>query len=271
MRPSFRRLLRFRGRGVDPSERALQRRIVAGGGSLRAGPLPETWKSRRNRALLARDEVDAAVAEVTAAGLVPHGDEPKNWDLTVALGEILEATSTGARVLEMGAARYSPLLTWLYQHGYRRLHGIDLEYEVPERRGPIRLEGMDLTRTTFESASFDAIACLSVVEHGIDVGAYFREARRLLRPGGVLVTSTDYWCEPVDTMGITAYGSPVRILDAAAVRLALDAAADAGFEVDGDVDLTCRDRVVHWQRTGLDFTFLVFTATAPREPEDGRR
>ena len=163
----------------------------------------------------------------------------------------------------MGAATYSPLLVWLYQFGYRKLHGIDLVYDEPGYRGPILFQPMDLTKTTFEDGSFDAIACLSVIEHGVDPAAYLREVMRLLKPGGVLVTSTDYWREPVDTAGVEAYGGPVRILDEAAIRSLLAEARRQGFVEEGPVDLRCRDRVVHWETTGLDFTFLVFTLQRP--------
>jgi len=70
---------------------------------------------------------------------------------------------------------------------------------------------MDLTKTSFPERSFAAIASLSVVEHGVDLDAYLAEAARILRPGGLLFTSTDYWCEPIDTTAQTAYGHEVRI------------------------------------------------------------
>jgi SAM-dependent methyltransferase len=195
--------------------------------------------------------------------LVPHQDGPKNWDLLVALGQILERTSHRTPVLEMGAARYSPLLTWLYLYGYRRLRGIDLVYERSIRRGPIRLEGMDLTATTYPDHSFGAIACMSVIEHGVDTEAYLREALRLLRPGGVLVTSTDYWPEPINTSGLEAYGQAVRIFDRAAVTALVASAERLGFRPVNPLDLQATDRVVHWERTGLDYTFLNLVLLAP--------
>lgn len=254
---------------ITASETALRKRIVAGGGSLRPEAPGPVWRTWENRALLSAAEVDEAIAEIRRIGLVPHQDRPKNWDLMVALGSILEETSTRSRILEMGAARYSPLLVWLYQFGYRRLNGIDLVYEQPVRRGPVRFEPMDLTATTFPDGSFDAIACLSVIEHGVDVEAYLREARRLLRPGGLLVTSTDYWLDAIDTSGREAYGHEVRIFDGPSVRSFLDTAAELGFRTRRPVDLAVRERVVHWQRVDLDYTFVVVVHVAPGHPRPG--
>ena len=255
----LRHLLPFRR---PPSELAMRERITAAGGSLRPrrpGALPLSW---RNTALRTQAVAVSSVAEARRLGLVPHQDQPKNWDLLVAAQAIVERTPRSQAVLEMGAARYSPLLQWLYLWGYRRLRGIDLIYDRLISQGPIRFEGMDLTKTTYADGSFGAIACLSVIEHGVDLDAYLRETRRLLRPGGVLVTSTDYWPEPIDTSGATAYGQPVRIFDRAAMEAFLAAAVKAGYRLTGPANLDADERVVHWERTALDYTFLVFVMEA---------
>jgi len=126
----------------------------------------------------------------------------------------------------------------------------------PVRRGPIRYERMDLTATTFADGSFQAIACLSVIEHGVAIPKYLDEAARLLRPGGLLITSTDYWIEPVDSGGQQAYGVPIRIFSALEIEAFLAAASERGLKPIDPVDLGVRERVVQWDRFNLDYTFI---------------
>jgi SAM-dependent methyltransferase len=245
------------GRRLDPPDgnRALHRRLAAEGASLHPTRPRRIWEAWVNRALETSRDAAAAVAEVRSCGLPPHQDAPKNWDLLVALGLILDRTHRADPILEMGAPSYTRLLPWLALYGYRDLQGIDLVWKAPARTGPIRFQPMDLTRTTFPDRSFAAIACLSVVEHGVDIGAYLHEAARLLRPGGLLVTSTDFWCEPIETADLTAYGGPVRIFTPADIAGWLPLAESVGLVPVRPLDLACAERVVTWERLGLRYTF----------------
>ena len=239
-----------------PEERAFRHALRRQGYSLppirRPGSL---WKPWANRALRTSAEVEAAVAEVEACGLAPHKDRAKNWDLLVALGTIVGRTNTRAAVLEMGAAKYSRLLPWLYAYGYRRLVGIDL---VPvDLRHPTMIDyrTMDLTATSFPDGAFDAIGCLSVIEHGVSPEGFAREAGRLLRPGGVAILSTDFWCTPLDVAEKTAYGVPVHVLTPEDIGTWLEVAARHGLTPISPVRLDCVDKVVRWERLELDYTF----------------
>ncbi len=235
---------------------ALRVGLLRHGAALRPRRPDASWRESANRTLRSVAEADRAVAAVRAAGLPPHADRPKNWDFLVALGAILERVPTSGAILDAGSTHYSRLLPWLWLLGYRDLRGIDLTYSRPLRRGSIRYEGMDLTRTSFPDASFDAVTCLSVIEHGVPLDAYVREMARLLKPGGLLVTSTDFWCEPLDTGGQEAYGVPIRIFTPAEIEAWLALAADAGLTPTGPVDLGCEERVVTWARANLRYTFL---------------
>jgi hypothetical protein len=263
-------LVRMPWRPTDPSTKKLRLNLVRDGGSLHPSRPSGGWRRWTNTALQSPGDVDVAVEEIRRCGLVAHQDRPKNWDLFVALGLILDRCARWTPVLEMGAARYSPLLTWLYQYGFWNLHGIDLIYDAPIERGPIRLHQMDMTRTSFPDHAFGAIASLSVIEHGVDYEAYLSEAARLLRPGGVLFTSTDFWCEPIDTAQEQAYDQPVRINDPADIGRFLELAEAHGLRELSRQVLLCGEQVVTWDRLGIKYTFLAITLVARPRGVGGR-
>jgi 2-polyprenyl-3-methyl-5-hydroxy-6-metoxy-1,4-benzoquinol methylase len=113
-----------------------------------------------------------------------------------------------------------------------------------------------MTATSFPDARFDAITCLSVIEHGVPVEAFLAEAARLLKPAGVLFISTDYDQEPPDTTGKTAYGQPVHIFSPDETREIVKQADDVGLRLVGELKLAHVERPVHWQRLGIDYTFI---------------
>ncbi len=198
-----------------------------------------------------------AFEQVVSSGLPPHGDAPKNWDSLYALGKVLENTSHNGKVLDAGATLYSRILPWLYLFGYRDLTGINPIFGKTIRRGPIRYENGNVTATRFSDNTFDVITCLSVIEHGVDVEEYLRECFRILKPGGLLVTSTDYYATSIETAGMTAYGVPIHIFDKNEIIELLEKARQIGFSVP-ELDLNCEEKVVRWASYDLEYTFLVF-------------
>jgi SAM-dependent methyltransferase len=213
----------------------------------------------RNAVLKTRREWEASVAQVRALGLCPHGTAPKNWDSLAALACALEHTKPSARILDAGADLASVILPWLFLYGYRNLIGINLAFDRTIRRGPIRYEHGDITHTRFGAGTFDAIVCQSVLEHGVDVTAWLTEAARLLRPGGLVMMSVDYYAEPVDTGGCRPFGLPYRIFSEAHVTSLLTIAAGLGLTTSDPIDLSCEERAIRWDAYGLEYTFLMLT------------
>jgi hypothetical protein len=90
----------------------------------------------------------------------------------------------------------------------------------------------------------------------VPVKGFLVEAARLLKPGGVLFISTDYDQEPPDTTGKTAYGQPVHIFSPDEIRDIVKQADDVGLKLVGDLKLAHAERPVHWERVGVDYTFI---------------
>lgn len=213
----------------------------------------------RNAALKSCQEWERAVDQVKTLGLPVKRDLPKNWDNLAALDCILTRTDHTASILDAGAGQVSVILPWLLMYGYENLIGIDLVFDRLVKRGPIRYEPGDITRTRFEENTFHAVACLSVIEHGVDLRAYFREMARILKPNGVLITSTDYCAHPVDTGGQTAYGVPIHIFTRDEITCALDIASEFGLQLPDSIDLDHHENPVRWKKFVQDYTFLTFT------------
>jgi SAM-dependent methyltransferase len=230
-------------------------RLLYGAGrppALPEAPLP-------NSTLQTRAEWQQALEFGRKLHLPLHRGIEKNWDHLAAVYAIVSRTGPDARILDAGAEFYGNILPALFVYGYRHLYGINLAFTRPARRGPIRYLPGDITRTAFADNDFDAITCMSVIEHGVPLEAYFREMHRILKPGGLLFTSTDYFPTPVDTRGQMAHDAPIKIFTKPEIESALDIAQRCGFELTGPVGLECKERPIRWAQYQLDYSFLLFT------------
>ena len=228
----------------------------------RRGGAPQSLPLVDPTAVLQDDEQwRAAVDEARRRRLPLHRDLPKNWDTLGAASTVLARIGPNARVLDAGAARYSTLLVWLYLYGVRDLVGINLEFRRPVRHGGVRFEPGDATATRFEAGSFDAVTCLSVIEHGVPIAAFLAECARLLRTDGVLVISTDYAEQPPDTTAKVAYGAPVHVFSPVEIDELIKLADEAGFDLDGTFEPAHARTPVHWKRYDLRYTFVRLTFT----------
>lgn len=219
-----------------------------------------------NKPLTDRAELELALEECRRLGLPLHCDLQKNWDtltaVTLALRSCPERTEA---VLDAGATMYSAFLKVLYLYGFRDLTAVNLEFKTPRRLGPIRYLPGDITRLGFSESQFAFVFCQSVIEHGVSVESYFREMARIVRPGGMLLTSTDYWEPKISTSGAKAYGTDVRIFCAAEMREMLELALQYGWKPISNPMYECDESVVRWQRLRLDFTFYNLALQKTRE------
>jgi SAM-dependent methyltransferase len=206
-----------------------------------------------NRALRSRREWQTAAKVVCKAGLTPHPDTVKNWDHLAALHYILSHTGKPARVLDAGGLVHSPLVGWLSMHGYTSLHVINLSFEDDFTLGTIQYIRGDCARTPYPNNFFDIVACLSVVEHGVSIRHFLNESHRILRPGGSLIISTDYWGHSIATMP-----SDGKIFTPGEIRQIVECAISIGFEPTGAIDYETNERTIKWESEELSYTFIIF-------------
>lgn len=242
------------------------------------------------RTLRSRDELQAAREALRARGLdftqpgrlgawplgyrlryrqpLPVPDFTKSWDVASAVALIEEhEPDLDAPILDMGCFN-SEVLYALHALGRRRLHGCDLN---PLCRwmpywSSIRYELSDLTRTRYPDGAFGAITCLSVIEHGVPVGPLVAEARRLLRPNGLFIFTTDFdgtnEAHVIDPR-FRAFGQSWRIFGRDELRALVREFEDVGFTLLGPsaIDLSHEERPIHWN--DQDYTFILVAMRAP--------
>ena len=99
---------------------------------------------------------------------------------------------------------------------------------------------------------------MSVVEHGVDTAAFFAEVARILRPGGLLMLSTDYWPEKIDVGALRRFAearADDRIFDRDELDALCGEAAQAGLRLDGDPDLAAQEAPI--TSDGFRYTFAL--------------
>jgi len=214
-----------------------------------------------NAVLKTRREAEESMANLKNLKLFQHGDFPKNWDCYRAFTFILNYGNPDSKIFDAGSAVYGVILPWLELYGYSNLYGCDISFKQDFRKGKIQYSKQDLQKTNFKSGSFDFITSISVIEHGVDVHSYLKEMSRLLKPGGYLLTSTDYWHEPINTKGLYPYGKALgemKVFTRQDIEQLVQAARAYGLELIQPIDFSYKDKVVYWERVDKKFTFIFF-------------
>ena len=223
------------------------------------------------RVLQSLDEVERAKNTLEKNGLSCHGDYIKNWDL-VQVSEILDRVGKEAHVLDMGCrGKRCSDMRFLYSKGVMNSYGIDLSIPFMEKstqialriknhmKPPFTLVQGDLTKTKFKDCSFDIIICLSVIEHGVNLESFLKEAYRLLKNLGTLYVSTDYWepkCQVEDYP--KPFGLDWKIFSRREIEELINLAKKCNFNIENAKIPRPRDKVIHWKDKHYTEISLIF-------------
>jgi SAM-dependent methyltransferase len=190
------------------------------------------------RPLQTNAELNDAYQRVIALGLPPHKAREKNWDFLQAFSTIVQRSRKQDVVVDLGSGTSSVILDWLHLYGYEALYGCDLIAENM-KRGHIQYSRQDLEKTSYADGFADVVTCLSVIEHGVNLPNLVKECHRLLKPGGLLILSTDYTCQKIDLTDVRDELGPVHLFTPETMEDLLVLANQHGFTALGGAEYAC--------------------------------
>ena len=231
-----------------------------------------------NSVLKNLSEVNYAINNLHSLGLFAHPDKVKSWD-TYKMVKIISEGDRSSFILDVGC-NGSPILSILKRLGFKNLYGCDLflkkipssltEIVYPLYRPIIEMYEdktfnisiQNLEETNFQDKMFDYITSLSVIEHGVNIRNYFKEMNRIMKKGGILLTSTDYWPDKILNIIKTKHNhrnDPDNVFSKEEIEKDVLKAAELNdLILTEPIDFSFENKVVHYNVTGLDYTFIFF-------------
>jgi SAM-dependent methyltransferase len=111
-------------------------------------------------------------------------------DYRVAREILSKAFPRGGSILDVGCASGFFLESLGEKWNAHGLEIFRLAAQQARARGGITVHECDIASAGFEEACFDVVCSFDVVEHLADPMPFFREARRILKPSGLLLLGT---------------------------------------------------------------------------------
>lgn len=249
-----------------------------------------------SRVLQSENEISFACNMLEKLGLPLHHDKSKNWDLLKVATALSEKTRKCSRILDAGCGRQARLTRLLMKSGYQNIYACDLnnpdfhiygpynsDYNAKITRKLRKLKKIffdrdtkkenlevvtneqylfslqDLTSTSYPSNFFDAVCSISVLEHLGSYKKFIEEMSRIIRTGGELLLTTDYWPQKVHTSNIFPYGTDqteMKIFSAEEIKELIEFAKKNGLLIQDKVELGAETRVCTWERVDRKYTFI---------------
>lgn len=212
-----------------------------------------------NGFLKSRTEINLSTANLKSQGLTSHPIQCKDWELWLITSRL-----RGNDLLDMGADGSFILHNAIQLGSSGRKVGIDLA----EVTGTNKADGAeyvvgDLMATPFPDNSFDMITCQSVIEHSVNFEKFAAECSRLLRHGGELFVSFDFWDPKPDTSKTKLYSLDWNILDKQDVLNLVLAMDRVGLSITSEIDWSVGQPVITPSycspAAGVEYTFGILS------------
>ncbi|MCU0564985.1 MAG: class I SAM-dependent methyltransferase [Oculatellaceae cyanobacterium Prado106] len=205
-------------------------------------------------------EVGESTLSLQRQRLPTHLTVQKNWDQSLLAQQLLPLPQSSA-ILDLGCGDCCTL-KFLAALGFTNLSGIDLQVPSDSSSLPYTLHQGDLMKTPFTDRTFDMAVSISVIEHGVDLKAFFQEAHRILKSSGLLFVTTDYWQEKIGIDdAIQPFGLSWQIFSQEQIEEMIAIAQSCGFQLKAETTIpACADPTVTWY--DKDYTFIALTFQA---------
>jgi len=223
------------------------------------------------KVLKTKDELETSRRIVSDFCLPSHHDSQKDWDTLLAFSDILRIGKPNPRILDSGSGAKAVILQWLYKAlPMAELHACDRVEHSKKFFKTINttFRCCDISATSYEDGYFDIVTSISVIEHGVDIEKFIHESYRILKSGGSLLISTDYWFESIDTKNKYPYGKengPMKIFDVNSIAELVFLAREAGFETTNfdPMELATSEKCITWSRMNENYTFIYLKLNKP--------
>lgn len=207
-----------------------------------------------------------------------HLSPEKNWDL-YELVNLLTPLPRDLKIIDLGCGDLYALQA-LEKIGFKNLTGVDValawRHRFDQAKGMLKrltarpsysLRKRDILKTGFKDDTFDAAICISVIEHGVPLKDFFREAYRILAPQGILFMTTDYWQDKIEVSStLRAFKRPWKIFSRTDIEELLAISKDTGFSPYKDTNIPdCENRCVVWNEREFTFINVILKKSAKRE------
>ena len=190
------------------------------------------------------EEIEECTQYLQDHGFSHHYQLCKNWDIAHVFEHTKHNTaSRNAKYLDMGCdgSRILKNLDKIVPSSCE-LHGIDTG-RIPSS-GRIQYKRADLMQTDYPDRYFDAITCLSVIEHEVDFERFATESSRILNRNGLLYVTFDYW-EPKIITRSKMFGRRWIVLDKSEIEHLIECCNEEGLVLAQEIDWTLKDPVIN--------------------------
>ncbi len=212
--------------------------------------------------LKSKTEIQAALYLADKLGVTLHNDYQKNWDTLKALSYVARRADSVSNILDAGGGLHSPVLNTLAQYGYDNLYACDVadvNYTPEKFSSKIQFSIQSIENTNYPANFFQAVSCLSVIEHGVNHERFFAEMGRITKKDGLLIITADYWPEYVDCSNIYPYGQDnpaMKVYQSSDIEGLVQTGKEYGFELCTPLMLEADEKAVRWDDVDREYTFI---------------